>query len=70
MIYATAFDPATRQCTAPSAATGFQNFPEARTVMGAPTKTYAAMLFYGDVILTRFPFHTASITNDAERADS
>lgn len=58
MVYATPFDPETRQCTTASVKTGFKSLEEVPPAAGEPVAQYQAMVIYPGVIFTRFPWRT------------
>lgn len=58
MIYATPFDPQTRECTAPSTPAGFETLNQVRVALGTPTSERPAMLIYDCVMFTRLHWRT------------
>lgn len=56
MIYATPYNPTTRQCTTSSVKTGFETLEEVVAAVPEPVGCYQAMIVYDGVIFTRFPW--------------
>lgn len=48
MIYATPFDPTTKQCTGPSMPSGFNTIEDVVSCMGPPIRQGATSVVYGD----------------------
>lgn len=69
-IYATPFDPATKQCTAASMPSGVESFFEVMARRGVPDRVGARMLLYAGWAFTDYPLHTGPLSWTIDRPDN